>query len=144
MQMGGIEEPSFLDKFICGLKPKTRTEVELHDPQTLTDAVRLADRYDTIVYQQSHLASPPRSSPQEDTRGEPMQLDALQAAVDDMANPVQIDALRTKARTSKLGKLTDEERAHLRSINACFKCRKTGHMARECPTKDSPGNSNRQ
>ena len=140
MQMGGIDEPSFLNKFIHGLKPKTRTEVKLHDPQTLTDAVRLADRYDTIVYRQSHLASPPRSSPQEDTRGEPMQLDTLHMT----SSPIQIDAFRTKTQPSKLRKLTNEERAHLHSTNACFKCRKQGHIARECPSKTSYPNSDRQ
>lgn len=43
MQLGGVDEPNFLDKFIQGLKPKTKAEVELHDPQTLAEAVRLAD-----------------------------------------------------------------------------------------------------
>jgi hypothetical protein len=32
-----------------------------------------------------------------------------------------------------LPKLTDAERARLLAIGGCFRCRKTGHMARECP-----------
>ena len=32
MQLGEIEEERLVDKFIHGLKPKTRTEVELRDP----------------------------------------------------------------------------------------------------------------
>ena len=170
MQLGDITEPIFLDKFIRGLKPKTKTEVELHDPQTLAEAVRLADRYDTIVYRQPHFVPRPqqsypedtRNEPmrpsfvpqqsrgqpmspsfvpqqqqsyQEDTRGEPMQLDTLRMAHDDTSTPVQIGAFRIK--TQPLKKLTDEERAHLRSTNACFKCRKQGHLARDCPTKTS-------
>src|SRR5947207_10012166 len=56
---------------------------------------------------------------------------------DDTPDPIQVDVLKSRTRSSKLDKLTDEERTHLCSINACFKCRKTGHMARECPTKGS-------
>ena len=127
------------------LKPKTRTEVELRDPQTLEEASRIADRFDTIVYHRPSFV-PAQSSYQEDTRGEPMQLDALRLTYDDTANPIQIDAFRTKSQPSKLKKLTNEERAHLRSINACFKCRKQGHIARECPTKTNTNteNSDRQ
>ena len=126
MQLGEVEEERLVDKFIRGLKPKTRTEVELRDPQTLEQASRIADRFDTIVY---HRPSFARSQfHQEDTRGEPM----------------QIDVFRTKTQPSKLKKLTNDERAHLRSINACFKCRKQGHMARECPSKTSHPNSDRQ
>lgn len=131
MQIGGVDEPTFLDKFIRGLKSKTRTEVELHDPQILAEAVRLADRFDSIVYRrQSEQSFKPNHS--EDIRGEPMQIDTL-----------QIDAFKPKTQPSKLKKLTDEERAHLRSINACYKCRQQGHLARECPTKTSL-NSDRQ
>ena len=74
MQLGEVEEERLVDKFIRGLKPKTKTEVELHDPQTLMEAVRLADRYDTIVYRRPHLVPRPRqSNPEEDTRYKPMQ-----------------------------------------------------------------------
>ena len=32
-----------------------------------------------------------------------------------------------------LPKLTDAERARLSAIGGCFRCRKPGHMARDCP-----------
>jgi Retrotransposon gag protein/Zinc knuckle len=136
MQLGEVEEERLVDKFVRGLKPKTRTEVELRDPQTLGEASRIADRFDTIVYRSPFV--PLQSSHQEDTRGEPMQLDTLRTT------PVQIDAFRTKTQSSKLRKLTNDERAHLRSINACFKCRKQGHMARECPSKTEHPNADHQ
>ena len=49
MQLGEVDEERLVDKFIRGLKPKTRTEVELRDPRTLEEASRIADRFDTIV-----------------------------------------------------------------------------------------------
>jgi hypothetical protein len=139
IQLGEVDEERLVDKFIRGLKPKTRTEVELRDPQTLEGASRIADRFDTIVYHRSTFV-PSQSFHNEDIRGEPMQLDTLRTT----STPVQIDAFKTKAQPSKLRKLTNEERAHLRSTNACFKCRKQGHIARECPTKTSYPNSDRQ
>ena len=32
-----------------------------------------------------------------------------------------------------IGKLTNTERDHLRKNGGCFRCRKTGHLARDCP-----------
>src|SRR5271167_739208 len=129
----GDEE--FLDKFIRGLKPNTRTELEFRDPTTINEAVRWADTYDSRYYRKKDKAYSYGSfstSPinQEDNRGEPMQIDALQAAQENSTS-IQIDAFKTTSQPTKLTKLTDEERTHLRNVGACFKCRKQGHMARE-------------
>jgi hypothetical protein len=43
-------------------------------------------------------------------------IDALRMAHDDVPKPIQTDAFKTRAHSSKLKKLTDEERAHLRSM----------------------------
>jgi hypothetical protein len=50
MQLPPMEPMHLLDKFLRGLKPKTRMELELKDPQTLAEAISLADRFDSIVY----------------------------------------------------------------------------------------------
>jgi hypothetical protein len=149
-----IDQATLVDKFIRGLKSKTRTEVELRDPQSLDEATRIADRYDNIVYRdtfskfQQSQSRPfwQQSSYQDDNRGEPMQIDALRTGnTSDQQSAIQIDAFKPKSQSSKLKKLTDAERAHLRSIHACFKCRQPGHMARDCPTqKNSSKNSKRQ
>ncbi len=150
MQLHEVDEERLVDKFVRGLKPKTRTEVELHDPQTLADASRIADRFDTIVYRKP-IYLPSRSPPtpyNNDSYGEPMQLDTLRFSKEsNLPDNIQIDALKLKPNFTKLKKLSEEERTHLRSIGACFKCRKTGHMARECADKNSTlpsGNSRRQ
>ena len=138
MQIGRVDETNFLDKFIRGLKSKTRMEVELYDPQSLQEAVRLADRYDSIVYQQAHIASqqPFKSSYQKDVCGEPMQLDVLYTTQNsNTTDTIQVDALKTKTPSLKFKKLSDKERAYLRSINVHFKYRKLGHMVQECPTQ---------
>ena len=64
-----------------------------------------------------------------------MQLDILRMACDNAPIPAQIGAFRIK--TQPLKKSTGEERAYLRSINTCFKCRKQRHLTRDCPIKIS-------
>ena len=92
IQLEEVDEERLVDKFIRGLKPKTRTEVELRDPQTLEEVSRIADHFDIIVYHRPSFV-PSQSFHQEDIRGEPM----------------QIDVFRTKTRPSKLKKLTNDE-----------------------------------
>jgi hypothetical protein len=40
MQLNNIGEEEFIDKFIRGLKPNTRTELEFRDPKTIVEAVK--------------------------------------------------------------------------------------------------------
>ena len=151
MQLNNISEEEFLDKFIRGLKPNTRTELEFRDPKTIAEAVKWADTFDARYYrkrdnQRYYGSSSSTSTYYNDTRGEPMQIDVLQTTSDETSTPIQIDALKTKSSPTKLTKLTDEERTHLQRLGACFKCRKPGHMARECPSKvtSNSGNSKSQ
>jgi hypothetical protein len=140
MQLPEQSPLMLVDKFIRGLKPKTRIELELKDPKNLDEAFRLADRYDAIVYRkmfstEMHNYSKPTAIEYE-AGGEPMQLDALH-----LNKNTKGKHQGTKLReNTRLQKLSDEERTHLRRLGACFKCRKTGHMARECsePAKNFP------
>jgi hypothetical protein len=76
-----MEPEHLLDKFLRGLKPKTRMELELKDPQTLTEAIRLADRFDSIVYRKTvppNPSTPSHShSVEYENGGEPMAIDAM-------------------------------------------------------------------
>ena len=48
IQIPDLSHGDLLHRFTRGLKPSIRKEVELRDPQTLDDAIRLAARADTI------------------------------------------------------------------------------------------------
>ena len=50
MQISGLSPTQVLEKFIRGLKPKPRIEVELRDSKAPDEAYCLADRFDRIVY----------------------------------------------------------------------------------------------
>src|SRR5882724_203136 len=52
--------------------------------------------------------------------------------------PMDVDKKKsTTVRTQNLPKLTPQLRNELRKKGACFRCRKPGHMSRECPSPDS-------
>jgi len=50
MQLNAINEEEFIDKFICGLKSNTRTELEFRDPKTIAEAVKWTDTFDARYY----------------------------------------------------------------------------------------------
>jgi Retrotransposon gag protein/Zinc knuckle len=134
MQIEGLTDMQKLDKFIRGLKPKTRVEVELRDPRTPDEAYRLADRFDRIVYgyRDSFLPSMNYGKSHADNRGEPMQIDYM--GVD----PVETQRINVQAFIPKQRRqLSEKEIETLRATGGCFNCTKPGHIARDCPEKVS-------
>ncbi len=113
LEIEDIAESEKLDRFVRGLKERTRQEVELRDPQTLDEAARIAERFDTITY---NVAANFRQSikfEEKDDKG---------------VRPMELDFVDRKP-------LTNEEREKLRRFGGCFYCRERGHMANNCPKK---------
>ena len=54
----------------------------------------------------------------------------------DIGVTTTITGAATSNGTALIGALTEEMRAALMKIGACFRCRKTGHMSRDCPLKN--------
>src|SRR5881394_1937177 len=116
MQIPSLSQTQVLDKFIRGLKPNTRIEVELRDPKTPEEAYRLADRFDRIVYGAKSTTFLTQnynrySSMLTTSYGEPMQIDTLRPR---RFKPKDIQRLRVQG--------------------LCFNCQKPGHIAVNCPT----------
>ena len=119
MRIPGLSQNQILDKFIRGLKPKTRIEVELRDPKTPDEAYRLADRFDRIVYgtrnnsflTQNYNRYAPTSGASSNT---------------DYGEPMQIDTLRPRRPGPR-----NFQRP--RNQGLCFTCEKPGHIAANCP-----------
>jgi hypothetical protein len=122
--------------FLRGLKPHTRIQTEFTRPVTLVDAIEQATRIDDILYSHSSRTSH-NQRPTNRSAPEPMQLGAVGRA-DTRATPSH----NINGTQPRLAKLTGEDREHLRSIGACFRCRKTGHVSANCPLR--LGNASRQ
>jgi len=135
MQIGNLTDSQILDKFIRGLKPKTRIEVELRDPKTTEEAFRLADRFDRIVYGTTSFSF---------LTANYNRYTSTSHGNSDYGEPMQIDALRPRIkRQGQLPRISPQSRL-------CFTCHKPGHIAVNCPKsqrKDKPkqsGNGQRQ
>ena len=88
LEIGNMSEEEMLDRFIRGLKFNVRKEVELRDPTTLTDAVSIAERYDSISFglHAQQVSLPPwrsqSSSPFTRSSGpEPMEINAVRSKI---------------------------------------------------------------
>jgi len=121
MRIPGLSQTQILDKFIRGLKPKSRIEVELRDSKTPDEAYRLADRFDRIVYgarnnsfltQNYNRYAPTANANMNADYGEPMQIDTLR--------PRQIGPRKFQ---------------QPRNQGLCFTCGKPGHIAANCPDR---------
>jgi hypothetical protein len=120
MRIPGLPQTQILDKFIRGLKPKTRIEVELRGTKTPDEAYRLADRFDRIVYgvkstsfltQNYNRYSPTSNTNDMNT---------------DYGEPMQIDAFRPRRPGLKVFQRP-------RTQGLYFTCGKPGHIAANCP-----------
>ncbi|KAJ9525206.1 hypothetical protein QJQ45_020746, partial [Haematococcus lacustris] len=122
-----------LDRFIRGLKPSVRRELELREPTSFSEASTIADRVDAISYSTSASRSsyrPPSTPrpPRPETAAVPMELDAM---------------LHTSPSRSRGTRLSDAQRAALRDSKACFYCRKAGHTMKDCPIRPPRPNPGR-
>jgi predicted AAA+ superfamily ATPase len=139
-----IPDQMLIDRYIRGLKPQTRLELELKEPKSLNEAIKLADRFDQISFPktkqypgfyENHVRSPFATSRYE-SGSEPMQLDALEINAIRNGRPLR--------KPQQFQKLSIEERVHLQKLGACFKCRQPGHMARQCPANGKQSSSPRK
>ena len=120
--MGQVLEMAQLDRvdaFINGLQPAAQRQVRMGVPQTLNDAISIAETY-AIAFGPAG-GYQPTGGHLDTGAGPAMEVDAV------------ISGRATYGtRVRPLLKLTDKEREELRASGACFKCRQPGHIAREC------------
>lgn len=139
MQIPDIGEGELMDRFIRGLKRRTQQEVVMREPLDFEDAVRIADRYDSL-YGSSNLFSSNRTF--KNSTGtwasSVRQPSPLTNPVSNRSfnqpqsgpTPMEIDALRRKP-----APLTQSERSRLMKVGGCFYCRQPGHLIADCPNK---------
>ena len=115
-----LPESEKIDKFIRKLKPSIAKEVYLRDPQTLDEALRIAERCDMISWR---------------LRGKPSNFPAFNNSNNSSSG--SNDTVPMEIGVTKMTKLTDEERRALMANIGCLYCRKmnAGHFAKDCPTK---------
>jgi Retrotransposon gag protein/Zinc knuckle len=129
MRIPGLGQTQILDKFVRGLKPKTRIEVELRDPKTTDEAYRLADRFDRIVYGARNTSF----LTQNYNRYAPTSNANTSA---DYGEPMQIDTLRPRQTGPRnFQRPNNQKFQQPRNQGLCFTCEKPGHIAANCPDR---------
>ncbi len=118
LQIPNISPDEQLDRFLRGLKPAMRREVEMREPLDLQTAMNLADRADTLMYRNPASVARPAAA----------------------SGPVPMDiGAVSSGYKPALARLTPQERERLIKEGRCFKCRQKGHSWANC----RPGNSRR-
>ncbi|KAF9552750.1 hypothetical protein EC968_000417, partial [Mortierella alpina] len=141
LQLDDPTDTMLREYFIQGLVTDTQLQVQLANPPTWQEAVSVAERVNAVFVSVRHKTKTdflPANTPNTSTKGqsdlppgEPMDVDHLSAFLASMANTFQRNKIQYSSR-KPLPKLTPSEREHLRRIGACFRCRKTGHIADKC------------
>jgi hypothetical protein len=110
LELPDMDATTRLNYYMRGLKENIRPFVAMQSPANLAAAETIAERVDAVTYKPQNRPAgfQPRSNYRPPGGVIPMDLDAI-------------------------GKLTDVERDRLRKNGGCFRCRKTGHLARDCP-----------
>ena len=147
------DENIAMDRFINGLRWKTQTEVRLRGPTSLEEAMSIADRYDTLMTQQSAIRSAAKgtygafqdkgnnhanpwrndastwngSTSYQDDRGTPMELDMLQGNSKPQGNQFY------SAKAAKRGTFK----------GTCNYCGRNGHKRLDCRRLQSDMDSGR-
>ena len=122
LEVPDMQPPEQLYRYVAGLKPSTKQHVLITNPQTLDEAMALADRVDQTVYD-ARAGNPagPRRRPW--STGHPGGAGPVPMEIGAMAGPPQ-----GRAKT----KLTPQDRQYLLDNNGCFYCRKLGHTIQQC------------
>lgn len=118
-------------------------EVKLRCPETFDEAVSMAVRLDSLMWRNP---GNPVKNGFSTSRPEPMDLGAVTTSNQrPLATRSNVNAVNSRPsyRDAVTGnsfprrpKLSDDERTKLRREGKCFKCRKPGHLARECPERN--------
>ena len=56
LECSNISDAEVLDRYVSGLKPTTQDWVLIHDPTTMHQAAKWAERYDNTYFAKSHAS----------------------------------------------------------------------------------------
>ena len=157
VQITSMTEEESVDKYVRGLKPNIRRDLEQmmarEGDMSLEEMIRFADRTDSIDYQARRYrpnGGGPTPMDLGAVDGDEEESDALdedsftEEDEDDLDNQ-DLAAVRMKHRTMRKEKgkkppplVNPEESIRRRELNLCYNCSEAGHQSRRCPQRRGP------
>ncbi len=138
LEAGNVDANEQLHRYVRGLKPKIRVEIELSDPRAVHEAMEKAQRIDTITWHahkeynsnwKSHGASNSSSYA-------PMDLSAIKQQASEPEKSETVNAMNNQfnrpRRKQYAPAMSKEEYERCRREGLCLQCKKPGHTARFC------------
>lgn len=144
---GNVQEPEKLDKYLRGLKPRVRVQVQLTNPTNTEDAMAKAQTVDSILWYNNPASNQPFQAPRVGGMGyAPMDLSAMDDQHDiDYDSEDNINAIQQNRRPTPryAPAVSREEYQRCREKGLCLKCKKPGHIARFCMEATPQSNNQR-
>jgi len=109
LELPDMDQATRMNYYLRGLKDNLRPFVAMQQPANLATAEAIAERVDAVTFKPANRGTGFRPNPTYRTPGG--------------TTPMELDAIT---------KLTQTERERLRKEGGCFRCRKPGHLARDC------------
>lgn len=110
LDLPDMDQATRMNYYLRGLKENIRPYVAMQQPENIATAEAIAERVDAVTYKAPTRNTGFKFNPNYRAPGGP--------------TPMELDSIT---------KLTPAERERLRKMGGCFRCRKPGHLARDCP-----------
>lgn len=133
-----MSEDERLDRYIRGLKPRTRKEVEIREPATYDEATRLAEKLD-VAFERAYTADRHHKS---DRRPEPAKHYSSRYSNSEASSsapePMILGSIQ-ETKGAKKGPLSQEEKDRRQKLGLCAYCGDKSHDIETCPLKPQKG-----
>jgi hypothetical protein len=146
IELPDIDENTKIDMYCRGLKQQIQIQVRLRTPESLNIAQTVAMNVDNIISATSYskgkslapLTKPTNGNGRFGTNSSfitttPMELGNTEQVENDHNESEKEVAAIISRRYKGNNKLSDDEIQKLITERKCFKCKRTGHIARRCP-----------
>jgi hypothetical protein len=125
--IGTISEDEKMDRYVRGLKTRTRGQVDLKEPETFDEACRLAEMIDVSndrIFGGFNNSRPPHQSHKPRQNG---------------PTPMDLNAFSDSREQPKFKKLSPEEKDQRRRDGLCLYCGSDKHKLEDCTLRRPQG-----
>lgn len=146
LQVTDMTEAEAIDRFVRGLKVSIQTEVDLKEPKTLEEAMRVAQRYDQLSWRHRQYKELYENRPSDRRNSSygnnyrndiysgpaPMEIGSSQVQRQQQTPSRQSQAAQHQQQRSQM---TPAQRRINDQSKICYFCRRPGHTQRFCPER---------